>query len=131
VLGCRESGVLYRALAVAVAPGLGVAVGAAGGPALMVRIMGAPGSVWVPAVGCVRMAVCGALGLASVLISATSKPALEMLLTATSRLWLETSGTSVSLTSPESLEAATASVTPGGSSAIADSLGTRGSALLA
>ena len=52
------------------------------GPALMVRVTGAPGFAGVPAAGFVRMAVSGALRLVSVSMDATSKPEPEMVLTA-------------------------------------------------
>jgi hypothetical protein len=78
------------------------------GPALIVRVTGAPGFAGVPEVGFVRMAVLGVLRLVSVSIAATSKPAPEMVLTASSRLWPDTSGIAVCSSSPGSPAATTA-----------------------
>ena len=99
---------------------LGVAMG---DPALIVRTTGVPDFAGAPAAGSVRMAVSWALWLASVLMSVTSKPAPEMILTASSRLRPDTSGILLSTVGPGSAGV------PGGSFTVFATLGTRGSVL--
>jgi hypothetical protein len=84
------------AVALAAALALAVLAVAVVGPALIVRVTGAPGFAGAPAVEFVRMAVSGALRLVSVSMAATSKPAPEMVLAASSRLRPDTSGIVVS-----------------------------------
>jgi len=79
-------------LAVAVAVAVDAVDADMAGPALRVRITGAPGFAVAPAAGFVLRAVSGVSGLVLDSMAATSKPAPEMVLTAFSRVWPDTSG---------------------------------------
>jgi hypothetical protein len=122
---------LAEGLAVAVAVAVGLAVDAAlAGPALRVRVTGAPVLAGTPAAGFVLRAVSVVCWLVLVSMAATSKPAPEMVLTASSRLWPDTLGMAVRLSGAVPFCTDAAFGGSGGSAGVSFTLGTEDAVLL-